>query len=201
MYGVKQHNWGRDVPAGGNPAKGKNNPRGLPRDGEEDNMDSNPRTQRAEQSSYDGKEIVRRLVVGSEAIDRMRKEIDSVVNMVVGMVSNTDIINWKFDFDKVPVAGFYEQIFETQKCRWIILEGSVGKLWVRCLLIDHTGQSYSEEQAYYSFAGSQQIELRHVQKVHEALPVFVDGMAKAFPSLNTRWQLFLNAADYFEHRR
>ena len=39
-----------------------------------------------------------------------------------------------------------------------------------------------------------------VQRVHESLPLFVEGMVKTFPFLVDYWPPLLDAADYFESR-
>ena len=162
----------------------QNHPRGLPRDGKEDTMDS--------------KEIVRRLVVGSRAIDRMRKEIDSVVSTVLGLVLRKHELEcWHGEFSKrFDIQTLWSSDFPG--CKWYFVrngekpENSKSDFEAECCLNIGFG-----EARFARKYGKFDISHRHVQQVYESLPLFVDGMRKLFPSL-VDWQLFLDAADYAE---
>lgn len=174
----------------------QNHPRGLPRDGEEDRMDS--------------KEITNRFIVGSPAIDRMRKEIDSVVKGILGLVIKQEqFLNYNYpssesnlfkesSFHKV----FYSPVPFLPVCEWRVFGYKAylpNMTWqVECYLKSATG----DFRAYHSFhmAGMAPTEFnyKHVQSVRESLEVFVDGMRRTFSFLEESWQPVLDAADYAE---
>ncbi len=147
----------------------------------------------------DSKEIVRRLSIGPKAIDRMRKEIDSVVNMVVGMVPPRDIIEWGMRNN--VRFGRATTTFSSPECEWRIFVNQKGSLGVECRLLYQTCHPADFAVCVYSttFAkGVKDIQLRHVKNVRECLSVFEEGMAKTFPFLPESWQPLLDAADYAE---
>ncbi len=146
----------------------------------------------------DSKEIVRRLVVGSEAIDRMRQEINSVVSIVLGFViKKHEIEDWREEFSKrFKIDTFWSLDFPG--CTWHFIRNSgrpagKGYLETECCL--NTG--FGEVRFKREF-GKFDIPYRNVQRVYESLPLFVEGMRKLFPFLEDCWQPFLDASDYTE---
>jgi len=147
---------------------------------------------------YDGqkmssKGLTRELIVGSKAIDRMREEISSIVSMVVGMVSSRYVTEWR-----TLVKGPDIIAFNSSECEWKIHILKNQCLSVYCGLInspiDYVVYFYMTTPPH----GTTTIKLQYVKKVHDALPVFIEGMVKTFPFLTERWQPVLDAADYAE---
>lgn len=147
----------------------------------------------------DSKEIARRLVVGSEAIDRMEREINSVVSTVLGLVHRKHEIEfWQGEFSKrFQIEALWSPDFPG--CKWYFVRNeNFGKL--------DPGKSYFEAECCLNIGfgevkferryGKFNISHRNVQRVHESLPLFIDGMRKLFPFLEDYWQPFLDAADY-----
>ena len=142
--------------------------------------------------------IVRRLVVGSEAIDRMKREINSVVSTVLGLVVPGEIESWREEFSKrFQIETLWSPDFPD--CKWYFLRNGYrinsGKssLEVECCLNIGLGEARFKRES-----GKFDISHRHVQQVYESLPLFVDGMRKLFPFLENSWQPFLDAADSAE---
>ena len=135
---------------------------------------------------------VRQLLDGSEALNQMKKDIDSVVKMVTGMIREDEIIFWKYD--KIPsLSGRLGQVFRSDDCEWEIRLNDDRKFDVECRLIgtictkgDIIMHSYSTKRP--------SMNLCDVQRVHQCLEFFVEKMAEAFPNLPNRWQPLLDAA-------
>lgn len=146
----------------------------------------------------DSKDIVRRLVVGSEAIDRMNREINSVVNTVLGLVfKKHEIESWHGEFAKKFRAETFSSPDFTG-CRWSFVmddkpENSKALLEAKCYLNVGFGEARFERKY-----GKFDIPRCHIQQVYKSLPLFIDGMRKLFPFLEDSWHPFLDAADYAE---
>lgn len=146
----------------------------------------------------DSKDIVRRLVVGSDAIDRMRGEINSVVSTVLGLVyKKHEIEFWHGEFAKKFRAETFSSPDFTG-CRWSFVmddkpENGKALLEAKCYLNLGFGEARFERE-YGKFNISQ----RHVQQIYQSLPLFIYGMRKLFPFLEDSWHPFLDAADYAE---
>ncbi len=145
----------------------------------------------------DSKDIVRRLIVGSEAIDRMRTEINSVVSIVLGLVyrkHEIESLHGEFT-NKFDIQTLWSSDFPG--CKWYFIKNSpnLGKTFFEaecCLNIGFGEARFKREY------GKFEISHRHVQQVYESLPLFIDGMRKLFPFLEDSWQPFLDAADSAE---
>lgn len=124
----------------------------------------------------EGKELVEKLLRGSENIDRMRKEIKSVVLMVLGFVKN----NWSTG--ETYVSG---------GCKWIVGRDCDNAMQIECWVDPHP----SFVGPAYTTSGNLPILLRNVQAVYGGLPVLIEGIAKTFPALKKLWQPLLDAAD------
>ncbi|MBI2064669.1 MAG: hypothetical protein HYT62_01290 [Candidatus Yanofskybacteria bacterium] len=129
----------------------------------------------------DSKEIVRKLIVGSETIDRMKREIDSTVKAVVGLV------NFFYDARASNIGRF-----PSLRGTWYIWRRSGHELKVEYL--------FEGSRVGYStlLCVGKDINLRDVSDVHQDLPIFIEGMVKMFPYLTKNWQPILDAADYAE---
>ncbi len=136
--------------------------------------------------------IVRQLLDGSEALNQMKKEIDAIVKMVVGMVRESDIMRWKYDHDSTP-TGRLREVFHSDDCEWEIAFNDERKFDVECRLIGTICKKGDVMNYVYS-TRRQGIELCYIQEVHRCLPVFIEKMAEAFPNLKERWQPLLDAA-------
>ena len=142
----------------------------------------------------ESKDLVPRLVVGSETIDRMRREINLVVSTVLGFVymKHESKFSNKFRIETLWSPGFAH-------CRWYFVENygnpNPGKSYfeVECSLNIGFGEARFK-RGYGKF----DISHFHVQRVYESLPLFVDGMRKLFPFLEDYWQPLVDAADYAE---
>ncbi len=140
----------------------------------------------------DGKETVRQLIIGSAEIDRMKREVEAVVRMVIGFV----------DHDTLKRMRFKEDAFSSSECEWRLCSWDINgmSLWdaklelgVECWLI--SGDHHEiKKLAYQSKSGHGTFSLKNAQAIHEGLPVFIEGVAKTFPDLTKRWQPLLDAA-------
>ena len=150
----------------------------------------------------DSKDIVRRLVVGSKTIDRMRQEINeinSVVSTVLNLVTKKhEIESWHGEFSKrFQIKTLWSPDFPG--CEWYFVRNDDGP---------HPGKGYFEAECCLNIGfgetrfkrefGKFEISHRHVQQVYESLPLFIDGMRSLFPFLEDYWQPLLDAADYAE---
>ena len=153
----------------------------------------------------ESKEIARRLVVGSAAIDRMRQDIHQTVTMLLGMVTEKEIKRWR----KTPECQHFDlhdecrQYFKPAEsaayeegCSWMLIQFSSRQdPQAICTLLDVVGNTAHYRNAYQSGA-PYGLTLEFIQRVHMTLPLFVGGMIGAFPSLGDKLKLFLKAADY-----
>ena len=135
----------------------------------------------------DGKEVVRRLIAGSEVIDRMRREVESVVRMILGMLG------------EMP-EGFNGVDFRSSGYHWkVSMLHPSGAVYVECwkLSFGIARREYErpilEKRIYSTRPEMCQLYLEDVETVHEALSGFVEGIAEAFPVLNERWRPLLIA--------
>ena len=115
----------------------------------------------------------------------MKKEIESVIRMILGMVKD----------DIGPAEHFKEKNFFSEKTNWRFGVDHRGELEVLCWL----NPNICGELAYSTRKNSK-IDMWDVRKIHAGLGVFAEGMAKEYPRLTARWNKFLDAAEYFENR-
>ena len=135
--------------------------------------------------------IVQQLLNGSAEIDRMKKEIDSVVKMVVGLLRDWDIMQWKSNI--IPDTNHRcGRVFQSSKCEWIIKMNEHSKFDVECIILsqadhasDRTTCAYDSRRNFFS--------LEYVERVHQCLNVFVISMALDFPNLTERMKPLLEA--------
>ena len=125
--------------------------------------------------------IVEQLLAGSRNMDRMRKEIDLIVSMMLGIISEYSL-------------GDQPTVFSSSSCKWTIsLQRQ--NMCAHCDIICCIG---GEEDCLtpYAYCNWEPRDTKSylVQHVHESLSVLVNGIAEAFPDAKVRWQPLLNAA-------
>ena len=139
--------------------------------------------------------IVRQLLDGSAEIDRMRKEIDLTISILMGFI-HPERMTRKL---KNNVSHIFLGIANPKdyhgKAHWIISgesqsDGVSSKPMVECMV----GDNHSHPDYQWPHSEKFQMALRHVQVVYESLPVFVEGMAREFPQLSDDCQPLINAA-------
>ncbi len=128
--------------------------------------------------------FVKKLIRGSYNIDRMRREIDEVVSMILGMPC---IAHLKDSPEKVH---WIARSSANRNYGWI-LRTSSGELIASFFHGDEELPT-----TYYSsrFTTSNGIKLRHVKCVHDHLDLFVERMMESYPDLRKDLQPLINAA-------
>ena len=130
-------------------------------------------------------ELVQQLLVGSERTNKMRKEIDDFIGMILGFLNKNDLSRFK-----------HQEVicrFESIGFCWII-EMAKSFLWVKVT------KSLSSDLAYdslylYTYGAGYQIPLKYVQPIRQGLPDFLTNMRKIFPQLEERFAPLLEAAE------
>jgi len=128
--------------------------------------------------------IVEQLLRGSENIDRMKKEVECVVRMVIGFANR-----------RVSLWQDFEVEFDSPTCLWKVQRTEYSNtLEVECHLHKSYGlcSVYTNTTHFTSF-----FHLEEVQVVWQDLSTFVEGMATTLPALNEDWKPLLDAADKF----
>lgn len=134
--------------------------------------------------------IIAQLLRGSAEIDRMKKEIDQIVWMLVGYLNQLDLVRPEKE------EGFDENLelhFEKGVERWIVtrivntdavaIELEV-RPWdgVRTVYYNQWGKPLAPS----SF---------DIKEIHECLPVLVEGLVERYPQLREAWKPLLKAAE------
>lgn len=124
----------------------------------------------------ESKELVQKLVRGSENIDRMKKEIETVVRILLWL------IHWSLvtESQSIHFPGGFWRLDRDGNCA----------LFVECL----TSSMLGGDTVRINQRGSLHIGYGDVQSVHDALPYLIQGILKLFPLIHI--QPFLDAADY-----
>lgn len=169
-----------------------------------------------------GQEFVRRLVIGSQAVDRMRLETDCVAKTIMGLLLPTvfHCCDWDSNSDLEPnlaqryhtqrgnvrVFGFYPpvRINENWRTKWfIVAQRKADEIqWqTECFL---TNSPYSEKgwcELVYS-TGPQIVRptIRDIQNIYKDLPEFVDEVCKKFKFLPYHLNPLFEAASYAEKK-
>ncbi|MEI6420153.1 MAG: hypothetical protein WCO30_00835 [bacterium] len=124
-----------------------------------------------------------RLLRGSQAIDRMRSDVNKVISMIRGLLPGMGV--WKID-----------ERFVFEKTTWTITgvtsysEGNTFECWIP---VDK-----GLEGVYKNDGRSAHLCPKDVETVYDDLPLFVDSLLKKYPVLKQRLQPFLDVADKFE---
>ena len=121
-----------------------------------------------------------RLIKGSAEIDRMRKEIVMIVNMIVGPITNDPVL--------------LKQVKEHSRA----LRGAEGDWWVNvygdAVAINY--YSTMDGAVFRAHLGRDPVvPMKFVSRVHFNLPVLVEEVVKTFPRIAFHWQPLLEAAD------
>jgi len=138
-------------------------------------------------NTQEAQKIVQNLIKGSQEIDRMRKEVDCVVKMIIGFVDLYHC-SWE-DYRR-------ERFFlsNSKYCWEIFMNPRPKGLEVKFLYIEDE----SSPPRCLFYCGQPIFFLNQVKIVYDALPVFVKGMVRMFPDLQNRWQPLLDAAEAAE---
>lgn len=129
----------------------------------------------------DGRNLVRKLIAGSQAIDRMRQEINLVVKLVLGLVT-------EHAFFMEFRSGTLKIQHPTLHLAWLVRtchSGLYGQLWISPGRLDE----------FYSSLVPNRLSMGNVETVHSALPFFVLGMLRTFPALKEGLRPLLDATD------
>jgi hypothetical protein len=131
----------------------------------------------------EAKEITRRLIKGSHAIDRMRAEVSETVKMLIGFVNNCD---------RRQIIIKTTREFGSDLCKWSIghYYGQGNKLQVKCWLKEKFWESY----AFSSYPNEIPFHTCNVKPVYMSLYVLVEGLLKTFPELEEYWKPLINAS-------
>ncbi len=137
-----------------------------------------------EMEEQEAKQIVEMLLKGSRGIDLMRKEINSVVGTVLGLIK--PFYKWgdgKRTSDELSLPGV------DNKFVWEISSDKRSNFKVRFL--------FGGKEIYYYYetnTRSINIQMDHVKIVYDNLYVFIALMEKNFSLLNQSWKPLLEIA-------
>jgi len=127
-------------------------------------------------------EQIQQILAGSQRLNQMKREIDATIRMALGFLTKAEASRFR-----------YREIlceFSTPGLNWKITK------WKReCVGIDaHDAGDPLAWFAYTSTWGSDQMEMKYIQPVHQALPEVLSNLAEVFPSLAGRFALLLQTA-------
>ncbi len=142
--------------------------------------------------------IVQQLIRGSQNIDQMRKEIDQVVKMVVGLayLSDTVSLSKRLSLHIETLSGFHwsvtgNLIFTNPSASKVVIE-----YWEPTAFLG-IGNGFCGRRIYSLGEGSKDVGTADVQKVHSDLAAFVNGMKREFSGLTRRLKPLLDASTVF----
>ncbi len=136
---------------------------------------------------------VRELIDGSNNINRMSQEIHRVVTMIVGEVvytrTRTTIVpSFKNGNNYVEVhGGWRAKSVKNDSGSTLVIEYLTEGIYTR--------DFGNFEQVAYS--SNKKAPAYHVQKIYEALPVFIEGMLITFPEIGKRLVPYIEASGTF----
>ena len=125
-----------------------------------------------------------RLVRGSHAIDRMKKEVQETVSILIGYVA-------QFAGSERPVSE--EKVFESASCRWLIgyhRPSRPHQIRIVCWVKKKPGDIF----AFSSYEDDVILKTIYVQRVYENLDVLVGGLVETFPQLEALMQPLVSAS-------
>lgn len=134
--------------------------------------------------------IVEQLLRGSAEIDRMKKEIGQIIQMLVGYLNQFDLVR------PAKEKGFdanLELYFEKGVTRWIVARNASRDTVIIDLEIrpwDGIRKVYCNQWHQSTMPSSLDI-----LGIHESLPILVEGLAKRYPQLQEAWKPLLQAAE------
>tara|TARA_B100000745_G_scaffold6273_1_gene5245 strand:- start:259 stop:1065 length:807 start_codon:yes stop_codon:yes gene_type:complete len=127
--------------------------------------------------------LATKLLIGSSRVDQWRKEITTVVNMVLGFLKDEDYHILKMEGEVV--------LAESDAHRWMVRYDPYEGLKFRLFEL-RDGEEFEDNLACE--LPKERISLEYVDFVHAYLDSFVRGMEKLFPQLKTRWSKLLRVA-------
>jgi hypothetical protein len=135
--------------------------------------------------------LVSKLIRGSEEIDQMKREINSVIHMVLGLIPPAEvrrIHSQAFDF---PLAknSFGDQSGD-EMGKWEFEENN-GEPYICCFLYNETSPS----GPVFRTSGAISPHAEYVRTIHAGLPYLIEGLVKLCPELEKRMKPFIDAAD------
>lgn len=129
-------------------------------------------------------EFLRKLILGSENMDRMRKEIEMVIGMITSILFLGPVVNYSVD-----VGGGLVWVFNKR------LDGMCS--------ISLTSDSYRPHYSISFLLGShrqfirdKEVSVHDVQKVHKSLSILVNELYDDLSEFRQCWKAILAAADY-----
>lgn len=147
----------------------------------------------------DSKQIVQNLLQGSRNIDRMKKEVEQVVKMIIGCAFMSN--------HRGCLEVDLHETFETSSCIWKV-RGTMGamnrtknKIEVECVLklpCSAPHQDHFILSLSYCSEGRIPFHSEYAQQVYENLFVFVEGMMRIMPDIEKEWAMFINASTVFQ---
>lgn len=147
-------------------------------------------------------ELIHKLIIGSQVIDQMRKEVDSVVKMVIGFLDRYQPSPWSFR-DK-PAGDWFQKNLVFDDCDWVVralrdvvpVRDGLKEVVRWSIRYHHKTPSYIV-LPYNSDNKTVQPDLAFVSRVHQNLPLLIEGLREFF-HIAKEWQPLLDAADYAE---
>lgn len=136
-------------------------------------------------------EVLQKLIKGSQNIDRMREEIDLVINGVLGLIH-------KPSWSGKPSSPIIEEIKIDDRVWTIQINVPNGRVWKDDLIActvpvgNHMIPIYSTLETECSC-----VRLENVQMIYGDLPKLVNWIAYRLSDLEPRLQHLLNAAEVF----
>lgn len=136
--------------------------------------------------------IAAKLLLGSAEIDRMRREIDQLISLLIGYLGKVH------RRDLLP--GRSTQLDRSGLCfnhgieTWIVgrIANGTNRPFIELEVSPHDGV----RTVYYSEWGKTRVvEVDHVRGVHAALPRLVARLEREFPELSQYWVSLIEAAD------
>ena len=127
-------------------------------------------------------EQIQQMLAGSQRLNQMKWEIDATIRMALGFLTKEEVSHFR-----------HSQViceFATPGLNWKITK------WKReCVGIDaHDAGDPLAWFAYTSTWGSDRMEMKYIQSVHQALPEVLSNLVKVFPSLTGRFAPLLQVA-------
>lgn len=143
-------------------------------------------------NSNEKTDIISKLRKGSEELDRMRKEIQKISNMLVGRIRDTaygprnEVFKFSVDpknYWEVRVDTDYD--WATKLSIDLVVNPPKRRLYSRLHLVCGTGGK------------NMMFPVEEVEHVYDQLPVLINGLMEEFPGL---FDPFLNAAEHAESK-
>lgn len=133
----------------------------------------------------EGKEIVRKLVVGQQNLDLMKREIYMVVNLFIGLLRYE-----RSCWDKDDTF-----VFESEATRWQLWVVESTSLNPEFALGCDLKLGKGSVSAFAINWNHIEMRLNQIEKVYDELPTFIDGIIQTFPGVADRIKPILKAAE------